>query len=167
MSVVWYVVEYGGTVRIGAHHGDEFDEMLTLDGNFESDEQKRTRAQEICNQLNGGEIAVAADFQAKRYHQILEDKMIPRPINFEFLKQLLVQQWFLWENNKLYDPTEWAHITPTTPFAELGADSLDMVELLIIVEDEYDVEISDKDADRIKNPQDFVEILKKVTGRNA
>lgn len=38
---------------------------------------------------------------------------------------------------------------------ELGADSLDAVELVMNTEDEFGVEICDEDAEKLKSPADF------------
>jgi acyl carrier protein len=46
-------------------------------------------------------------------------------------------------------------VVPTASFIEdLGADSLDLVELVMALEEEYDVEISDEDAEKIRTVQD-------------
>lgn len=42
---------------------------------------------------------------------------------------------------------------------DLGADSLDTVELMMAFEEEYDLEISDEDIDRIATVQDIVDYL--------
>jgi len=39
---------------------------------------------------------------------------------------------------------------------DLGADSLDIVELVMALEEEYEIEISDEDAEKIKTVQDVV-----------
>lgn len=39
---------------------------------------------------------------------------------------------------------------------DLGADSLDVVELIMELEDEFDLEISDEDAEKIKTVGDVV-----------
>jgi acyl carrier protein len=40
--------------------------------------------------------------------------------------------------------------------SDLGADSLDIVELLMSLEDEFDLEISDDEAEKIKTVQNAV-----------
>jgi acyl carrier protein len=48
-------------------------------------------------------------------------------------------------------------VTPDASFIEdLGADSLDLVELVLALEEEYDMEISDEEAEKIKTVQDVV-----------
>ena len=52
-------------------------------------------------------------------------------------------------------------ITPESSFVDdLGADSLDIVELLMAFSDEFDVEISDEDAESIETVNDVLEYLK-------
>ncbi len=50
-----------------------------------------------------------------------------------------------------------AEVKPEATFKEdLGADSLDVVELVMELEDEFDLEISDEDAEKIATVQDVV-----------
>ena len=50
---------------------------------------------------------------------------------------------------------EESEVTPTASFADdLGADSLDQVELVMALEEEFKLEISDEDAEKIKTVQD-------------
>ena len=44
---------------------------------------------------------------------------------------------------------------------DLGADSLDIVELIMAFEEEFDVEIPDEDAEKIKTVGDAVKYLSK------
>jgi acyl carrier protein len=44
---------------------------------------------------------------------------------------------------------------------ELGADSLDMVELVMGLEDMFDLEISDSDAEQIKTIKDAIDLVEK------
>jgi acyl carrier protein len=51
-------------------------------------------------------------------------------------------------------------VTPQASFVEdLGADSLDMVELTMAFEEEFDIEIPDEDAEKISTVQDAVTYL--------
>ena len=52
-------------------------------------------------------------------------------------------------------------VVPTASFIEdLGADSLDIVELIMALEEEYDVEIPDEDAEKIQTIADVVSYIK-------
>ena len=46
---------------------------------------------------------------------------------------------------------------------DLGADSLDTVELIMALEEEFEVEITDEHAEKIVTVQDAVDYIKKVT----
>ena len=51
-------------------------------------------------------------------------------------------------------------VTPEASFIEdLGADSLDIVELVMALEEEYEMEISDEDAEKIKTVQDVIHYI--------
>ncbi|MBN1503425.1 MAG: acyl carrier protein [Candidatus Eisenbacteria bacterium] len=47
---------------------------------------------------------------------------------------------------------------------DLGADSLDTVELVMALEEEFDIEIPDEDAEKMKTVQDALDYLKKHVG---
>jgi len=48
-------------------------------------------------------------------------------------------------------------VTPDASFIEdLGADSLDIVELVMTMEEEFDLEIPDEDAEKIKSVGDVI-----------
>ncbi|WP_305041418.1 acyl carrier protein [Geoalkalibacter sp.] len=51
-------------------------------------------------------------------------------------------------------------VTSEASFMEdLGADSLDTVELVMALEEEFDIEISDEDAEKIQTVQDAVDYI--------
>ena len=53
-------------------------------------------------------------------------------------------------------------VTPQASFIEdLGADSLDLVELVMALEEEYGMEISDEDAEKIRSVQDVLDYIGK------
>lgn len=65
----------------------------------------------------------------------------------EKVKSIIVEQ--------LGVPSE--EVTDDASFIEdLGADSLDIVELVMALEEEYDIEISDEDAEKIQTVGDAV-----------
>jgi acyl carrier protein len=53
-------------------------------------------------------------------------------------------------------------VTPSASFTDdLGADSLDQVELVMALEEAFDVEISDEDAEKIRTVQDATDYIDK------
>ena len=55
-----------------------------------------------------------------------------------------------------------AEVTPSASFVDdLGADSLDQVELVMALEEAYDLEISDADAEKILTVQDAISYIEK------
>jgi acyl carrier protein len=56
-------------------------------------------------------------------------------------------------------------VTEDAKFIEdLGADSLATIELVMALEEEFDIEIPDEDADKIKTVKDAVQYLDKHVG---
>ena len=55
-----------------------------------------------------------------------------------------------------------AEVTPSASFVDdLGADSLDQVELVMALEEAYDLEISDADAEKTLTVQDAISYVEK------
>ena len=53
-----------------------------------------------------------------------------------------------------------SEVNPEAKFIDdLGADSLDLVELVMALEEEYNLEISDEDAEKILTVQDAVDYI--------
>ena len=72
----------------------------------------------------------------------------------EKVKSIIVEQ--------LGVPAE--EVTESASFIEdLGADSLDIVELVMALEEEYDIEISDEDAEKILTVGDAVSYITEHT----
>jgi acyl carrier protein len=68
----------------------------------------------------------------------------------EKLKQIIVEQLGVDE----------AEVTPSASFVDdLGADSLDIVELVMAFEEAFDLEIPDEDAEKIKTVKDAVDYI--------
>ena len=58
-------------------------------------------------------------------------------------------------------------VIPDADFVDdLGADSLDTVELVMKFEEEFGLEISDEDAERMKKVRDVIGYLQKLKGDN-
>ena len=58
-----------------------------------------------------------------------------------------------------------ADVVPTASFVDdLNADSLDLVELIMSLEEEFGLEISDEDAEKIKTVQDALDYINEHLG---
>jgi acyl carrier protein len=69
---------------------------------------------------------------------------------FERTKKIIVEQLGVEESD----------VTPEAAFVEdLNADSLDLVELIMSLEEEFGMEISDEDAEKIQKVSDAVEYI--------
>jgi acyl carrier protein len=69
---------------------------------------------------------------------------------FERVKRIIVERLGV----------EEAEVTPEASFKDdLGADSLDVVELVMELEDEFDLEISDEDAEKITTVGEVVNYI--------
>jgi len=69
---------------------------------------------------------------------------------FDQVKSIIVEQLGVEEDE----------VKPEASFIEdLGADSLDIVELVMALEEEFDMEIPDEDAEKIKTVGDAVKYI--------
>lgn len=63
---------------------------------------------------------------------------------------------------KNFDQVDPSKVTPETKFSDdLGLDSLDVVEVVMAIEDEFAIEIPDTEADAIASIGDAVEYISK------
>ena len=73
---------------------------------------------------------------------------------FEKVKKIIVEQLGVAETS----------VTMEASFIDdLGADSLDIVELIMALEEEFDMEIPDEDAEKIVTVSDVVDYIKDNT----
>ena len=73
---------------------------------------------------------------------------------FDRVKKVIVEQLDVSEEE----------VQPQASFVEdLGADSLDVVELVMGLEEEFDIEIPDEDAEKIGRVQDAVSYIEEKT----
>lgn len=52
-------------------------------------------------------------------------------------------------------------LTPTTTFKDLGADSLDVVQIMVALEEAYDIELVDEELKALADMGGFIEYVKK------
>lgn len=69
--------------------------------------------------------------------------------NFERIKKIIVEYLGVDEND----------VTPDSAIEDLGADSLDLVETIMAVEDEFGVEFEDGDVEAFKTVGDIVDYI--------
>jgi acyl carrier protein len=56
-----------------------------------------------------------------------------------------------------------SQVTPDASFMDdLGADSLDTVELIMVLEEEFDIEIPDSEAEKIRTVQNAIDYLNEL-----
>ncbi len=72
-------------------------------------------------------------------------------MEFETIKNALVEQFGVKESDITLD---------TSLIEDLGADSLDLVELIMAMEQEFDIEIPDEDVEGISTVGDAVNYVK-------
>jgi len=59
-------------------------------------------------------------------------------------------------------------VVPTASFVDdLGADSLDQVELIMAMEEEFDITIPDEDAEKIATVQDAINYINKAMAKKS
>jgi acyl carrier protein len=75
--------------------------------------------------------------------------------DFEKIKSIIVEQLGVDES----EVTQEAHFID-----DLGADSLDTVELVMALEEEFGIEISDEDAEKIQTVGDVTKFIDKLKG---
>ncbi len=70
--------------------------------------------------------------------------------DFTKIKELIVEQLGV----------EADKVKPEASFIDdLGADSLDIVELIMAIEEEFDLEVPDEEAEKLKTVQDVISYL--------
>lgn len=72
-------------------------------------------------------------------------------MEFEKIREILVEQLGVNEDEVVME---------ASLMDDLGADSLDLVELVMAMEQEFDVEIPDEDAEKIRTVGDAVNFVK-------
>jgi len=76
-------------------------------------------------------------------------------MSFEKIKGIIVEQLSVDESSVTAD---------TSLMKDLEADSLDAVEIIMAIEDEFDIEIPDEDAEKFQNVGDIVKYVEEKIG---
>jgi acyl carrier protein len=75
--------------------------------------------------------------------------MSDKPVE-QLVKEIIVEQLSVSEEE----------VVPAASFVDdLGADSLDLVELIMVMEEKFDQEIPDEDAEKLKTVQDAIDYI--------
>jgi len=75
-------------------------------------------------------------------------------MSFEKIKGIIVEQLSVEESSVTVE---------TSLMKDLEADSLDAVEIIMAIEDEFDIEIPDEDAEKFQNVGDIVKYVEEKT----
>lgn len=76
--------------------------------------------------------------------------MLSENVTFEKVRKIICDQFEVDEDS----------VTPDTSIEnDLGADSLDLVDLAMSIEDEFDIEVPDEVTDKVKTVGDMVKFL--------
>ena len=70
-------------------------------------------------------------------------------MDFERLKKIVIEQLGIDEDL----------VKPDTALSDLGVDSLDLAELVMTLEDEYDIHIEDVDMEKISTIEDVLNYI--------
>jgi len=76
-------------------------------------------------------------------------------MSFEKIKSIIVEQLSVDESTVTME---------TSLMKDLEADSLDAVEIIMAIEDEFDIEIPDEDAEKFQNIGDIVRYVEEKIG---
>lgn len=80
-----------------------------------------------------------------------ETRMTNKDAMYDKVKAIIVDQLGVEEEE----------VTPESSFIEdLGADSLDIVELIMALEEEFEIEVPDEDAEKLMTVTDAIEYIK-------
>ncbi|KAG2722558.1 hypothetical protein I3760_02G132700 [Carya illinoinensis] len=82
---------------------------------------------------------------------------IAQPKTVQTVQDIIVKQLSIDEST----------VTPHTKFADLGADSLDTVEIMMALEEKFDVSIGEGGAENISTVQDAADLIEKVKAAAA
>jgi acyl carrier protein len=93
---------------------------------------------------------LAASRGPRERKRVEEPRRVTDGTTFDRLKKIIVEQLGVDEEE----------VTPQASFVDdLNADSLDLVELIMSLEEEFGMEISDEDAEKIQKVSDAVEYI--------
>jgi len=86
--------------------------------------------------------------------QLVRHYSAPEPMTFELIRDRILLVL------KLYDKVDVNKLTVDSHFMnDLGLDSLDHVEVIMAIEDEFGFEIPDSDAEKLLRPSDIVQYI--------
>ena len=110
-----------------------------------------------ANADNGNNADNGKDVYKRQTHRSTNNRKEGKAMEFEKLTQIIVEVLNVDENEITMD---------TTFIDDLGADSLDVFQIIMGLEEEFDIEIPNEQAEKIVTVADAVEQIKSALNNN-
>jgi len=113
-------------------------------------EMEKLRAQLVAAEEQPTQTVMAFSEVANDYLDYAKRRFVPMGANEEKVIDIIVDKLGV----------DRAEVTPEAVFVDdLGADSLDLVELIMAMEEEFGFEIADEEAEKLRTVQDVISFI--------
>ncbi|KAI4325695.1 hypothetical protein MLD38_031071 [Melastoma candidum] len=102
--------------------------------------------------VQGAKLAKGVSPAAPRYRKTVISCSLAGPETLKDVQRIIAKQLSIDEST----------VTPDTKFADLGADSLDIVEIMMALEEKFSVSIGEGGAENISTVQEAADLIEKV-----